>query len=157
MLLQLLREGLVFERLLLGQTAQKHFIIRNTSLLPVKWHMAGLDSLAPEFKVIPSSGELPARQETRIAVELTAQQKKDLADKLTLQASTCLFWLLLFYMLTCGKVPHHILFIHTACALVSSISCLLHLYIHLMYAARCRLLHSIFRQTGLFVCHPCCL
>ena len=79
----------MFERLLLGQTAQKHFIIRNTSLLPVKWHMAGLESLAAEFKVVPSSGELPARQEARVAVELTAQQKKDLADKLTLQVSIC--------------------------------------------------------------------
>lgn len=90
-MLQLLREGLIFERLLLGQTAQKHFIIRNTSLLPVKWHMAGLENLAPEFKVIPSSGELPARQEARIAVELTAQQKKDLSDRLTLQVSPCLY------------------------------------------------------------------
>lgn len=84
-MLQLLREGIVFERLLLGQTARKHFIIRNTSLLPAKWHMEGLDTLASEFKIVPSSGELPARQETRVAVELTAQQKKDLSDKLTLQ------------------------------------------------------------------------
>ena len=90
-MLQLLREGLIFERLLLGQTAQKHFIICNTSLLPVKWHMAGLENLAPEFKVIPSSGELPARQEACVAVELTAQQKKDLSDKLTLQVSPCLY------------------------------------------------------------------
>ena len=84
-LLQLLREGLVFDRLLLGQTSQKCFVMRNTSLLPAKWRIAGLETLSPEFKITPSSGELPARQATHITVEFTAQSKKDLVDKLTLQ------------------------------------------------------------------------
>ena len=75
----------MFDRLLLGQTSQKCFVMRNTSLLPAKWRIAGLETLSPEFKITPSSGELPARQTTRITVEFSAQSKKDLADKLTLQ------------------------------------------------------------------------
>lgn len=85
--LQLVREGVVFERLLLGQTQRKVFIIHNTSLLPVKWRLEGVDALAPEFKVIPSSGEVPPRQETPVTVEFTALQKKDLSEKVTLQVS----------------------------------------------------------------------
>lgn len=85
--LQLVREGVVFERLLLGQTQQKVFIINNTSLLPVKWRVAGADVLPPEFKVIPSSGEVPPRQETPVMVEFTAIQKKDLSEKVALQVS----------------------------------------------------------------------
>ena len=85
--LQLVREGVVFERLLLGQTQHKVFIIHNTSLLPVKWRLAGADALPPEFKVIPSSGEVAPRQETLVTVEFTAMQKKDLSEKVTLQVS----------------------------------------------------------------------
>ena len=85
--LQLVREGVVFERLLLGQTQHKVFIIHNTSLLPVKWRLAGADALPPEFKVIPSSGEVPPRQETLVTVEFSALQKKDLSEKVTLQVS----------------------------------------------------------------------
>ena len=90
--LQLVREGVVFERLLLGQTQQKVFIINNTSLLPVKWRVAGADVLPPEFKVIPSSGEVPPRQETPVTVEFTAIQKKDLSEKVTLQVSNHKLW-----------------------------------------------------------------
>ena len=86
--LQLLREGVVFERLLLDQTQSKVFIIHNTSLLPVKWRLAGADALPPEFKVLPSSGEIPPRQETAVTVEFTAIQKQDLSEKVTLQVST---------------------------------------------------------------------
>ena len=85
--LQLLHEGVAFERLLLGQTQSKVFIIHNTSLLPVKWQLAGADALPPEFKVLPSSGEVPPRQETQVTVEFTAIQKKDLSEKVTLQVS----------------------------------------------------------------------
>lgn len=87
-----MREGVVFERLLLGQTQQKVFIINNTSLLPVKWRVAGADILPPEFKVIPSSGEVPPRQETPVTVEFTAIQKKDLSEKVTLQVSNHKRW-----------------------------------------------------------------
>lgn len=83
--LQLVREGVVFERLLLGQIQRKVFIIHNTSLLPVKWRLAGADALPPEFKLVPSSGEVPPRQETPVTVEFTAIQKKDLLEKVTLQ------------------------------------------------------------------------
>lgn len=85
--LQLVREGVVFERLLLGQTQHKVFIIHNTSLLPVKWRLAGANALPPEFKVIPSSGEVPPRQETLVTVEFTALQKKDLSEKVKLQVN----------------------------------------------------------------------
>lgn len=79
----------MFERLLLGQTQHKVFIIHNTSLLPVKWQLAGADALPPEFKLLPSSGEVPPRQEIPVTVEFTAVQKKDLSEKVTLQVSTC--------------------------------------------------------------------
>lgn len=85
--LQLVREGVIFERLLLGQTQRKVFIIHNTSLLPVKWRLEGADALAPEFKVIPSSGEVAPRQEVPVTVEFTALQKKDLSEKVMLQVS----------------------------------------------------------------------
>lgn len=85
--LQLLREGVVFERLLIGQTQRKVFIIHNTSLLPVKWRLAGADALPPEFKVLPGSGEVPPRQESPVTVKFTALQKKDLSEKVTLQVS----------------------------------------------------------------------
>lgn len=77
----------MFERLLLGQTQRKVFIIHNTSLLRVKWHLAGADALPPEFKLLPSSGEVPPRQEVPVTVEFTALQKKDLSEKVTLQVS----------------------------------------------------------------------
>lgn len=83
--LQLVREGVVFERLLIGQTQHKAFIINNTSLLPVKWRLAGADALPQEFKILPSSGEIPARQQISVTVEFTAFQKKDLSEKVTLQ------------------------------------------------------------------------
>ncbi len=83
--LQLVREGVVFERLLLGQTQRKVFIIHNTSLLPVKWHLAGAENLPQEFKVLPSSGEVPPRQQVPVTIEFTAFQKKDFAEKVTLQ------------------------------------------------------------------------
>lgn len=85
MVLQLVREGVVFERLLIGQTQHKTFIIHNTSLLPVKWHLAGAEALPQEFKVQPSSGEVPPRQQVSVTVEFTAIQKKDLSEKVTLQ------------------------------------------------------------------------
>ena len=105
--LQLLREGLIFERLLLGHTSQKCFIMRNTSLLPAKWHIAGLEGLSPEFQIVPSSGELPARQEARITVEFTAQSKKDLADKLTLQV--CHTWNNLIWITKTTPLKHSFL------------------------------------------------
>lgn len=83
--LQLVREGVVFERLLLGQTQRKVFIIHNTSLLPVKWRLAGAEALPQEFKLLPSSGEIPARQQIPVTVEFTAFKKRDLSEKVTLQ------------------------------------------------------------------------
>lgn len=88
LVLQLLREGVVFERLLLGQTQRKVFIIHNTSLLPIKWQFAGADALPPEFKLLPSSGEVLPRQEVPVTVEFTALQKKDLSEKVMLQVSS---------------------------------------------------------------------
>ena len=84
---QLVREGVVFERLLVGQTQRKAFIIHNTSLLPIKWQLAGADVLPPEFKVLPSSGEVPPRQEISVTVEFTAIQKKELSEKVVLKVS----------------------------------------------------------------------
>ena len=85
LLLQLAREGVVFERLLLGQTQRKAFIIHNTSLLPVKWRLAGAENLPQEFKVLPSSGEVAPRQQTSVTVEFNAVQKRELSEKITLQ------------------------------------------------------------------------
>ncbi|KAL0040642.1 hypothetical protein WJX79_000331 [Trebouxia sp. C0005] len=82
---KLVREGVVFERLLLGQTQRKVFIVHNTSLLPVKWRLAGAEALPQEFKLHPSSGEIPARQQIPVTVEFTAFQKRDLSEKVTLQ------------------------------------------------------------------------
>lgn len=78
----------MFERLLLGQTQRKVFIIHNTSLLPVKWQLAGAEAVPPEFKMLPSSGEVPPRQEVPVTVEFTAMQKKDFSEKVTLQVSS---------------------------------------------------------------------
>ena len=90
--LQLVREGVVFERLLLGQTQRKVCIIHNTSLLPVKWRLAGAEALPQEFKLLPSSGEIPARQQIPVTVEFTAFQKRDLSERVTLQVQDTPFF-----------------------------------------------------------------
>lgn len=83
--MQLLSQGVVFQRLLCGKIDTKSFVIRNKCLLPVKWKLAGADKLPSELQVFPVEGEIAARQETMVVVQFSAAVKQNLTEKITLQ------------------------------------------------------------------------
>jgi len=58
----------VFERLLVGKSDTKEFIITNPGLLPIKWKLAGVDTLPKELQITPTSGEIAPRSEIKVRV-----------------------------------------------------------------------------------------
>jgi hypothetical protein len=74
-----------FDKLLLNRKDVQSFIISNTSVLPIKWRLAGASALPPEFKISPSSGELAARSDVKVVVEFTALRKQELSEMVTLE------------------------------------------------------------------------
>ncbi|KAJ9512718.1 hypothetical protein QJQ45_019009 [Haematococcus lacustris] len=95
---KILTEGVVFERLLLGRKDSKTFIITNPApllyvsgpvcrpgLLPIKWRLTGIEGLPKELVVSPVSGELEARSEAVVSVELSAIEKRDVTGKVVLE------------------------------------------------------------------------
>eukprot|EP01135_Chromosphaera_perkinsii_P007876 Nk52_evm68s1020 gene=Nk52_evmTU68s1020 len=62
-------KALVFERLLLHRSDTKTLTIKNNTLLPLMWKIAGTESLGEEFVVSPLSGEIyPGKSQTLTAV-----------------------------------------------------------------------------------------
>jgi len=65
---KILSEGVVFERLLVGKTDTKEFIITNPGLLPIKWRLTGVDMLPAELQITPNAGEVAARTEVKVCL-----------------------------------------------------------------------------------------
>eukprot|EP00879_Flechtneria_rotunda_P031644 GHRR01034590.1.p1 GENE.GHRR01034590.1~~GHRR01034590.1.p1 ORF type:complete len:525 (+),score=187.16 GHRR01034590.1:182-1576(+) len=74
-----------FDRLLLNRKDSQSFTVSNTGVVPFKWQLAGATQLPPDFKVYPSSGELPAGKHVCVTVEFTAIKKQELSELVTLE------------------------------------------------------------------------
>lgn len=58
-----------FEKTLLGRIERREIKMKNISLLPISWEIAGLDTLGDEFKIPISSGKIESGGEFNLAVE----------------------------------------------------------------------------------------
>lgn len=82
---KLLVEGIQFGRLLVAKRDVRGFVVDNPGLLPVKWRLAGLESLPRELTIAPTGGELAARSTVKVAVDFSAVEKRDVIGKVTLE------------------------------------------------------------------------
>lgn len=81
-------DSVVYDRLLLGKTAQKSFEICNVGLLPFKWHLEGIELLARELCVYPTKGELLARNSVTIMAEMSGLEEiKEIHNEICLQVN----------------------------------------------------------------------
>jgi len=67
---------ITFGQLLVGKRDTKTFTISNTGLLPIKWRLAGADSLPAELQCVPSAGELAARSEVKVSDTVEKNESK---------------------------------------------------------------------------------
>lgn len=56
----------MFERLLVGKSDVKAFLITNPGLLPIKWKLTGLEGLPKELKIEPTEGTIAPRSEEKV-------------------------------------------------------------------------------------------
>ena len=78
-------ETLIFERMLLKQTGVKEIKLRNACAIPIKWKLNGLNTLAEEFQVVNTFGELKPCQETKVEVTFKALKQMKFKNLLTLE------------------------------------------------------------------------
>lgn len=84
--MQIYANGIQFKRLLLGKTDQQIFDICNVGLVPFEWDLNCGDTLPPEMSVYPKSGELGAKNNVQITVELNGiEETKMINNTLTLE------------------------------------------------------------------------
>ncbi|KNC96691.1 uncharacterized protein SPPG_07904 [Spizellomyces punctatus DAOM BR117] len=67
--LEIDKKSLTFDKLLLGKMERRELRLRNNTLLPVAWKLAGADALGDEFQVGPVEGVLDPAQECTIAAD----------------------------------------------------------------------------------------
>lgn len=79
------KEGIKFQRLLLGKRDTRTFELHNHSLLPVKWWLDKVADLPPELSVSPTEGVLPAREAATVRVELAAKTPRQVAGSVSLR------------------------------------------------------------------------
>lgn len=82
--MQILDEGVVFERLMPGRETFKEFAITNTSQLPLLWTLEGVQDLSAEFTVESTKGELAAFESAQVVVTFKAGEPQQVQHELKL-------------------------------------------------------------------------
>lgn len=74
---QVTREGLVFERQVLGKHTTQPLRVVNTCPLPIQFRLADLDTNLPaEFRIVPESGTIDPGAEAVLEVTYTAVEAR---------------------------------------------------------------------------------
>ncbi|KAJ3270503.1 hypothetical protein HDV01_007759 [Terramyces sp. JEL0728] len=81
------KRTLNFEKLLLGRTEKREIRVRNPTLLPVAWRIAGIDSLGEEFTISPMEGQIESLQEVTVSAEFKAIKSLLIKKVLKLEVS----------------------------------------------------------------------
>lgn len=82
-----LQKAIEFDRLLLNQAFTKDLVLKNIGMIPAKWKILGIETLPPEFKIEPTSGELRPTKEVNIQIKFMAEKQQKFEQEIRIVAS----------------------------------------------------------------------